>query len=610
MPRFTTRPEILGTFRVVASTHWLATAAGMAVLEQGGNAFDAAVATGFALQVVEPHLNGPGGDVPIIVNRAGTDRVDVICGQGTAPASLQAFRDLGLDIVPGTGLLPAVVPGAFDAWMLLLRDWGTMRPREVMQYAIGYARDGYALVPNICNTIDHMQQVFRDEWPSSAEIWLPGGDVPAAGTRFCMPALADTYERVLSEAESAGADREAQIEAARRTWSQGFVAEAIDSFFRTAEIMDTSGTRHRGLLSGDDIAGWQATVEAPATYDYHGYTVCKTGPWGQDPALLQQLALLKGIDFSCMQETDPDFVHYVMEAAKLAFADREAFYADPDFVEVPMDVLLGDAYNDVRRGLIGDTASLEIRPGEIPGFGGTVVVREKGSTAAGGPGVGEPTVAKYTTPAPSALGAGKPDPMHERGATKGDTCHFDIIDRDGNMVGGTPSGGWLQSSPAVPGLGFCLTNRGQMFWLDESSPACIAPGKRPRTTLSVNLALRDGEPYMVFGTPGGDQQDQWSLQFFLRHVHFGLNLQEAIDAPSFHTAHFPSSFYPRECDPGHLALEGRFPASTIDELARRGHRVEVQDDWSIGRMSAAARDGDLLKAAANPRFMQGYAAGR
>ena len=193
---------------------------------------------------------------------------------------------------------------------------------------------------------------------------------------------------------------------------------------------------------------------------------------------------------------------------------------------------------------------------------------------------------------------------------RGDTCHVDVIDRHGNMVAATPSGGWLQSSPVIPELGFCLGTRAQMFWLDGSHPNGLAPGKRPRTTLSPSLALRDGEPYMVFGTPGGDQQDQWALHVFLRHVHFGMNLQEAIDAPAFHTEHAPSSFYPRAPRPGHVALEDRFPQGALDDLRRRGHHVEMVDGWSLGRVCAAAKDGAVLKAAANPRFMQNYAIGR
>ncbi len=603
MSGFTTRPEILGTFGVVTSTHWLATAAGMGILERGGNAYDAAVAVGFSLQVVEPHLNGPGGEVPIIF--APVDGpVRVINGQGPAPAkaTLEAYQALDLSVVPGSGMLSAVVPGAFDAWMIMLLDYGTMRLRDVLEHAIGFARDGYPLVPNIAHTINRVKSLFEDEWTSSADVYLKNGHTPKEGELFNNPDMADMYARIIVEAEAASDSREGQIEAARKIWSEGFVAETIDEFCKVAEVMDTSGYRNKALLTGEDIAKWSATYEDPLTYDYHGFTVCKTGPWGQGPVFLQQLALLKGFDLNSLDENSPEFVHLVTECAKLAFADREAFYGDPDFVDVPMEELLSDAYNNDRRTLITDEASLEIRPGQIVGKGGEIVVRLKGTTEEGknNSDLGEPTVARFDD-----------EPMpDDKGGAKGDTCHLDIIDRWGNMVSATPSGGWLQSSPIIPGLGFCLSNRAQMFWLDKRSPACIAPGKRPRTTLTPSLALREGVPYMAFGTPGGDQQDQWSLHFFLRHVHYGLNLQEAIDAPGFQTAHFPSSFYPRECDPGNLALEGRFSQDTIDDLKRRGHKVVVEPDWSLGRMTAVAKEGGLLKAAANARFMQGYAIGR
>jgi gamma-glutamyltranspeptidase/glutathione hydrolase len=601
MPSFTTRPEILGTFGVVTSTHWLASATGMAILEKGGNAFDAAVATGFALQVVEPHLNGPGGDLPILLYSAARDQLQVICGQGTAPAAatIEAYRELGLDLVPGTGLLAATVPGAFGAWLLMLRDHGTLPLRDVLAPAIAFAQGGYPLVPLISATIERVRELFETEWPSSAAVYLPGGAVPEPGRLFRNPTLAATYARILEEAESGGGDREAQIEAAHRAWYQGFVAEAIDRFCRENAVMDSSGRRHRGLLTRDDLAGWRATIEKPLRYDYHGYTLLKAGPWSQAPVALQQLALLKGFDLSGSSADDPEFVHTVVECAKLAFADREAFYGDPEFVDVPIEELLSEPYNAARRRLVGERASRELRPGRIEGYGGGVSLRSRTSAGdvahAGAHGLGEPTVA----PADRAELAGR-----------GDTCHLDVIDRHGNMVSATPSGGWLQSSPVIPELGFCLGTRGQMFWLEPGRPGSLAPGKRPRTTLTPSLALRDGEPYLAFGTPGGDQQDQWSLHVFLRHVHFGMNLQEAIDAPAFHTEHAPSSFYPREGRPGLLALEGRFPQTTIEELCRRGHEVEIRDDWSLGRVTAAARDGELLKAAANPRLMQNYAIGR
>jgi gamma-glutamyltranspeptidase / glutathione hydrolase len=591
---FTTRPEIEGTFGVVTSTHWIATAVGMATLEKGGNAFDAAVATAFTLQVVEPHLNGPGGDVPVLVFDVRRGRPEVICGQGVAPAaaSIAHYRALGLDMVPGTGLLAACVPGTFETWMLLLRDYGTLRLVDVLTPAIEYAANGHPLAERASATIATVEALFRDHWPTSAEVYLPGGAVPGPAALFSNKTLAQTYARILAEAQSAGSDRVAQIERARRAWSQGFVAEAIDRFCRIQEVMDVSGERHRGVLTGADMAAWQPTIEPPLTYDYGRYTVCKAGVWSQGPVLLQQLALLKGFELDGLDPTGPDFIHLQVECTKLAFADREAFYGDPKFVEVPITTLLSEAYNVERRKLVSERASLEMRPGTVAGFGGKVdQARRVDTTRAAALGAGEPTVGRL-------------------GEVVGDTVHFDIVDRAGNMVSSTPSGGWLQSSPVIPELGFCLGTRAQMFWLDEGHPAALAPGKRPRTTLTPTLALRDGEPYLAWGTPGGDQQDQWTAQFFLRHVHAGLNLQESIDAPAWHSDHFPSSFWPRTAQPGVLVVESRLPEATIKALRARGHKVEVGPAWSEGRLTAASQVGPRRRAAANPRGMQGYAAGR
>ncbi len=602
---FTTRPELLGTVGMVASTHWLASAAGMAMLEKGGNAFDAAVAAGLVLQVVEPHLCGPGGEVPILLHHAESGLTRVICGQGTAPqaATIRAYRDLGLDLVPGAGLLAAVVPGAFDAWMILLRDYGRLGLAEVMEPAIHYAEHGFPVVPAMAATIDAVAPLFLAEWPGSAAIWLIRGGAPAAGSRFRNPVLAQTCMRLLAESAVAGADRAAQIGAARRAWYRGFVAESIDRFCRTQALIDSSGRRHGGLLTGDDMVEWQAAYEVPVSYEYHGHLVCKTGPWGQGPVLLQQLALLKGFDLAAMDPLGDGFVHTVIEAAKLAFADREAWYGDPYFTDVPLGELLSEEYNLERRALIAETASLDLRPGPLPGRDARLIVPGAKPAEDDEPdiamGAGEPTLAR----APRSAAA-----------MRGDTCHVSTVDRHGNMVSATPSGGWLQSSPAIPDLGFCLTTRAQMFWLEPDVPAALAPGRRPRTTLSPTLVLREGRACLGFGTPGGDQQDQWQLVMFLRHLHHGLNLQQAIDAPAFHTAHFPSSFWPRHADPGHLALETRFPERTLAALARRGHRIERAGDWALGRLSAVARaespEGALLKAAANPRLMQGYAVGR
>ena len=609
---FTTRPEIEGTFGVVASTHWIATAVGMGMLERGGNAFDAAVATAFTLQVVEPHLNGPGGDVPVILYDAKRGKPEVICGQGPAPAgaTIEHYRELGLDLIPGTGLLAACIPGTFDTYMRLLRDYGSMPLRDVLEPALGYARNGYPLVERICATIGTVEALFCEHWPTSAAVYLPNGRVPEPGDIFANRVLADTYERILRDAENVSG-REAQIERARQMWSQGFVAEEIDRFCRTEAVMDTSGAPHRGILTADDMAGWESTVEDPIAFDYGRYTVLKCGPWNQGLVALQQLALLKGFELDGLDPAGPDFIHLQVEAAKLAFADRDTFYGDPNFVPVPVETLLSGAYNDLRRKLIGNRASLELRPGTIPGFGKAIDARaaEGRRVAVAATGAGEPTVGRVWThdddDDPALEGA-----LAATDAVRGDTVHFDIIDRQGNMISATPSGGWLQSSPVIPALGFCLGTRAQQFWLDPEHPAALMPGKRPRTTLSPTMALREGEPYLVWGSPGGDQQDQWIPQFFLRHVHARMNLQEAIDAPAWHTEHFPSSFWPRTSRPGVVVVESRVPKGTVDELRRRGHIVEVGDAWSEGRLTAASRDGVRRRAAANPRGMQGYAAGR
>jgi gamma-glutamyltranspeptidase/glutathione hydrolase len=545
----------------------------MATLERGGNAFDAAVSAGFVLQVVEPHLNGPGGEVPILVAPAGDSEVRVICGQGVAPAAatIQRFRELGLDLVPGTGLLAACVPGAFDAWMLLLRDFGTLGLREVLEPAIGYAEHGFPVGHGMSAVIEGVAARFGDEWPTSAELYLP---VPRAGSLFCNAALAATYRRVLETAESAGGDREAQIEAARGAWYRGFVADAIDRFSSAAG----------GLLAGDDLVAWEATFEPPVSLEYEAYTVCKCGPWSQGPVLLQQLALLDGFDLQELEADSAEYVHTLVECAKLAFADREAWYGDPHFADVPLAELLSREYAAERRGLVDDSASEDLRPGSPVG-------RE--------PRLAPPIAGSPLQPA----GTGEP--------TRGDTCHVDAVDRQGNLVSATPSGGWLHGSPVISDLGFPLGTRAQMFWLHEGLPSSLEPRKRPRTTLSPSLALRDGEPYLAFGTPGGDQQDQWQLGFFLGHVLFGLNLQAAIDAPVFHTNHFPSSFYPHQARPRQIEVEARFAPDVISRLRARGHDVVVTEPWSLGRVSAVGREpGGVLKAAANPRGMQGYAVGR
>ncbi|MBY5837359.1 gamma-glutamyltransferase family protein [Rhizobium leguminosarum] len=594
MTAFTTRPEILGTFGVVTSTHWIASAVGMSILEKGGNAFDAAVATGFVLQIVEPHLCGPGGDMPAVIYSKKKDKVEVICAQGPAPAgaTIEHYTAEGLSLIPGDGLLATVIPGSFDGWMLMLRDYGSMSVRDVLEPAIYYAEHGHPMLPRVSATIKGLAAFFEKEWPTSYETWLPGGSAPEAHANFRNPVLAETWKRVIAEAE-AKSGREAQVEAARDAFYRGFVAEKIDDYLKTAEVMDASGNRHKGVLTANDMANWSATIEEPLTYDYHGWTIAKIGPWGQGPVFLQTLSILKGFDLAAMDPAGADFVHTVVEAMKLAFADREIYYGDPDFSEVPIAHLLSETYAAERRKLVGPDASLDLRPGIVPSFEAQhdLTMKMLGADSKTGA-VYEPTMAHLSE-------------------KRGDTVHIDVIDRDGNMVSVTPSGGWLQSSPTVPGLGFCLNSRAQMFWLKSGLPTSLAPGKRPRTTLTPSLGLYEGRPTLAFGTPGGDQQEQWQLSFFLRYAHHKLNLQEAIDQPLFHTSHFPGSFYPRTREPGSLMAEANFGPDVLDDLRRKGHKLTVADPWTIGRLTAARRDADgLLRAAATPRLMQAYAIGR
>jgi gamma-glutamyltranspeptidase / glutathione hydrolase len=599
---FTTRPTLQGTFGMVSSTHWLASQSAMGILERGGNAFDAAVTAGFVLHVVEPHLNGPGGEVPAIVATAQDPRPRVLCGQGPAPrgATIEHYRGLGLDLVPGSGPLAATVPGAVDAWLLLLRDHGTRTLAEVLAPAIGYAEDGHPLLGRVGATVAAVQELFEQDWPTSAELWLAGGRSPGEGELFRNPAYARTLQRLVDAADGA-TSRDAGIDAARRAWSQGFVAEAVDAFSRRP-FRDSSGEPHAGLVTGQDMAEYAATWEEPATLEFAGHTIAKTRAWGQGPVLLQTLATLDalggtGPGAGVLDPSTVEGAHTQVEALKLSFADREAWYGDTD---VPLDDLLSAAYAKDRAALVGERASLEVRPGS-PGGRTPRIARHVADGLAGrdtpgaeaDPTTGEPTV-------------------RADGQTKGDTCHVDVVDRWGNIVSAMPSGGWLQSSPTIPELGFPLGSRLQMTWLEEGLSSSLRPGKRPRTTLSPTLVLRDGEPVLACGTPGGDQQDQWQLLFVLRVLAGGQSLQEAIDAPMWHTNSLPASFYPRGVEPGVLVVEDRLGEEVIAGLEARGHRVQRSDGWSLGRMCAVARDPatGVVSAGANPRGMQGYACGR
>jgi gamma-glutamyltranspeptidase/glutathione hydrolase len=595
-----TRPELTGTRGAIASTHWLASSAGMAVLDRGGNAFDAAVAAGFVLQVVEPHSNGLGGDVSIAVYSRATGAVTMICGQGPMPAAatIGTFRSLGIGQIPGAGVLPACVPGAFGAWLRLLTEYGSLRLESVLEAAIGYAAGGYPLLPAAARAIALLAPLFRDEWTGSAQVYLPGGNPPPAGSRFRNRVLAHTLERILRQAQAGTADREAQIEAAHRAFYQGFVAEEIDRFLRTTEVLDSTGRRHRGLLTADDLADWRPAVERPCTLAYRDFVAYKPGPWSQGPVFLQQLAILAASDLGGMGLGSAEYIHTLAEAAKLAFADREAWYGDPHHTPVPLEELLAPAYSASRCRLLGEHAEKDPQPGAPGDRTAWLPAAEPVD-----PPDGEPDWAAELRSGIPTVGAA----AVRMGA--GNTCTVAVVDGNGNLVVAVPSGGWLKSSPVIPGLGFPLGTRGQTMWLTEGHPNSLAPGRRPRTTLSPGIVLRDGEPFLALGTPGGDQQDQWTLETFLAVAEFGLDLQAATELPAFHIDHFPQSFAPRVSRPGVLVVERSCGQPVLDQLRDRGHLLDVVPEYTLGKVCAVGIDpvNGFVRAAAGPRGRQAYA---
>lgn len=581
---FTTRPTLRGTFGMAASTHWTATATAQSVLERGGNAFDAAAAAAFVLHVVEPHLNGPGGDLVALIRPAGAEAPVVLMGQGPAPAgaSIERFRARGLDLVPGAGGMAAAVPGAVDAWLLLVRDHGTWELADVLAYAIDYARDGHPLVAGAAATIARVADLFRDHWPSSAERWMPTGSPPAPDTVLRNPAWAAVLDDLSA---TGGADRVARIDAARDRWMTEILPEAAR--FLEQPHRHADGADHPGILDAADLASWRASFEPAVSTSFRGWDVFKAGAWSQGPALLHTLRLLE--DAADLDPASPDGAHRLLEAQKLAYADRDAWFGDADGA-VEVAALLADDYVAARRALIGPTASSELRPGSPDGRTPVLPPLRTDAVVADGS-TGEPTVDRS-------------------GQTRGDTCHVDVIDRWGNAVSATPSGGWLQSSPTVPSLGFCLGTRLQATWLIPGHPASLTPGRRPRTTLTPTLLAR-GDEVITIGSPGGDQQDMWQLPVLLRMLVGGYSPQQAIDAPSLHTTALIDSFWPRTWSPAGVVVEDRLGDDVVAALEARGHRVRRAGDWALGRVTAVGRGADgVLWAAANPRGAQGYAAGR
>jgi gamma-glutamyltranspeptidase/glutathione hydrolase len=506
-----------------------------------------------------------------------------VSGHGIAPraATIERYLEMGIRVIPGDGFLPALVPPAFGSWILLLRKFGSLRLSRLLAPVIELTRIGFPMYDALHASIAGSANRFRDEWPSSAEVFLVNGEPPKPGAIWRQPDWAATFDRLRALDEKHG-QRDDGLRAACDAFYRGEIAERIVAFAQATHVRDASGQAHNGLLTLEDFSDFNPRLEEPARTDYHGIEVCKCGPWTQGPVLLQALNLLEGYKLKGLRHNSAEYIHTVTECMKLAYADREFYYGDQEFANVPMDRLLSKEYAAERRRLVDpERASLELRPGDRA-----------------------PVRAENVSDVDGALAEGS-------GGAKGDTTKLEVIDAAGNMVSATPSGGWLPSSPVIPGLGFPLGTRGQMFSLTKSHPNCLAPGKRPRTTLTPSLAMREGAPFMVFGSPGGDAQDQWALQFLMNVVEFGMSLQEAVEAPTFWTHHFPSSFYPRAAEPGSLYIEKRIGKRKRDNLAARGHLVKVMGNWAGGNTLAAAIDGTtgVRRAAASPRQEPAYAAG-
>lgn len=575
---FNTRPVVMGTNGMVTSGHYLASRIGLHILEEGGNAVDAAVAMGFALSVLEPYIYGIGGEVPVLIYLAAEKRVIALSGQGPAPstATIGFFRNKGIDTIPGDGLLAAAVPDAVSTWITALSHFGTMRLSEVLEPAAELAEKGFPMYSRLRSAIEKLEPRWREDWPSSFKTFVPDGHIPLIGEIYTQRDLAGMFRDLMkAETGSRELDRSEGLKAAHEAFYKGPIAQRIVNFIHNNELPDATGRRNNGLITLEDLASYATQVEQPVTANYRGYDVYKCGPWCQGPVFLQQLNILEGYDLAKLGHNSAEYMHLLAETAKLAFADRETYYGDPDFVRVPLDILLSKDYAADRRKLIDpETASMEMRPGNAP-----------------------PSIPQFREGNPKVF--------------KGDTTHLDAVDRWGNMVSATPSGGWFSSSPVIEGLGFPLGTRMQMFYLDPKHANALEPGKRPRTTLTPSLVMKDGKPFMVFGTPGGDQQDQWTLQFFLGCVDFEMDMQTAVDAPTFHSSHFPASFYPHSAQPGVLNVEGGISDAALDILRDKGHDVVLDPGWSHGRVLGIRFDSDngVMYGVSTARLETGYAMG-
>ena len=562
---FAHRPTIAATRHAIAAGHYLAAIAGFAILEAGGNAIDAGCAAGIALGVLQSDLVDVAGVAPIMVYLADKQEVVTVAGLGTWPKALDPelfMREHGGKIPKG--VLRTVVPAAPDAWITALKRWGTMTFGEVAAAATRLARDGFPMYPLMAESLKRHEADHR-AWPSSAAIFLPGGKVPEAGELFRQTDLAGSLQYMADEERAAaGRGREAGLEAARNAFYKGDIAKKIVAFMKD----------QGGLLAAGDLAEYHSPVGPPERRRFGDLEVFTCGAWCQGPVLLQTLALLEGTDLAALGHNSADYVHQLAEALKLAFADREAYYGDPAMIEVPLATLISEEYAAERR--------KSIRPDrawpEMPPAG------RLGSQA--GRGFGE-------FPRPS----GDPNP-------EPDTSYVCVADRHGNLFSATPSDG-SYGSPVVPGTGLIPSNRGSQSRPDPRHPAGVAPGKRPRLTPNPALAIKGGERFMPFGTPGGDVQSQAMLQVLLNRYVFGQDMQTAIESPRFASYSYPSSFAPYDYHPGRLAIEARIPEPVIAELARRGHEIQRWPDWIWTAGAVCAIDVDkkrgLIEAGADPR---------
>ncbi len=571
----TFRPVVRGKRGAVGAGHPLSVEAGLRLLQQGGNATDAGCAAVLAASVIEFSHFSFGGEVPIII-KPSNGVVTVINGQGTAPqlATRQFFLDQakkgeqkGPPFIPSSGILPATVPAVLDAVVTALDRFGTKSLAQVMQPAIELA-DGVPIDELRASYIERTRKVY-EPWPSSAKVFLPGGRVTKPGEMFSQPDLARTLRAIVrAEKAASSRGRHAALKAARDYFYKGPIAKRISDFCAA----------NGGLLRAADFAAFHAKVEEPAHSSYRGYEVYKTGFFAQGPVMLEALNLLEGYDLRAMKHNSADYIHTLTEAMKLGFADRDRYYGDPDFVRVPASELLSKEYATIRRSLIdGKRASLEQRPGDP---------MNKKPLINGGP---SPALTGHSSV-----------PENQRA---NDTTCVNVIDKDGNLFSATPSGAWL---PAVVGgdTGVLLGQRMQSFLLEEGHPNVLQPGKRPRVTLTPTLVLKDGKPFMVLSTPGGDNQDQTLIQVLLNIIEFGMNVQEAVEAPRFQTLHLVSSFDDHRFNPGSLNLEDRIAKEVRENLASRGHKVEVQA--AFGNPSAPTvikfdHTSKVIEAGADPR---------